>query len=56
MDITAFQQVEDNLAALRILSQEAQQQKEATASAQESLEIFTNRYIGGRALISNSAI
>jgi len=46
--LTAFQQVEDNLAALRILNQEAQQQKEATASAQESLQIFTNRYIGGR--------
>jgi NodT family efflux transporter outer membrane factor (OMF) lipoprotein len=45
--LTAFQQVEDNLAALRILSQEAQQQKEATASAEESLQIFTNRYIGG---------
>jgi NodT family efflux transporter outer membrane factor (OMF) lipoprotein len=46
--LTAFQQVEDNLAALRILSHEAQQQKEATASAVESLQIFTNRYIGGR--------
>ena len=45
--LTAFQQVEDNLAALRILSKEAQQQKEATASAQESLQIFTDRYIGG---------
>jgi NodT family efflux transporter outer membrane factor (OMF) lipoprotein len=45
--LTAFQQVEDNLAALRILSQEAQQQKEATGSAQESLQIFTDRYIGG---------
>jgi NodT family efflux transporter outer membrane factor (OMF) lipoprotein len=45
--LTAFQQVEDNLAALRILSQEARQQKEATASAQESLQIFTDRYIGG---------
>jgi NodT family efflux transporter outer membrane factor (OMF) lipoprotein len=45
--LTAFQQVEDNLVALRILSQEAQQQKEATASAQESLQIFTDRYIGG---------
>jgi outer membrane protein TolC len=40
--------VEDNLAALRILGQEAQQQKEATASAEESLQIFTNRYWGGR--------
>jgi outer membrane protein TolC len=46
--LTAFQQVEDNLAALRILGQEAQQQKEATASAEESLQIFTNRYWGGR--------
>jgi NodT family efflux transporter outer membrane factor (OMF) lipoprotein len=46
--LSAFQQVEDNLAALRILSHEAQQQKEATASAEESLQIFTNRYIGGR--------
>ncbi len=39
--------MEDNLAALRILDQEAQQQTVATASAQESLQIFTNRYIGG---------
>ena len=45
--LTAFQQVEDNLAALRILGQEADQQREATASAQESLQIFTDRYIGG---------
>ena len=45
--LTAFQQVEDNLATLRILRQEAEQQGEATESAQESLELFTNRYIGG---------
>lgn len=45
--LTAFQEVEDNLAALRILDEEAKQQKEATASAQESLQIFTNRYLGG---------
>lgn len=45
--LTALQQVEDNLAALRILEQEAQQQKEATASALESLQVFTDRYIGG---------
>ena len=45
--LTALQQVEDNLAALRILDQEAQQQKNATASAQESLQVFTDRYIGG---------
>jgi NodT family efflux transporter outer membrane factor (OMF) lipoprotein len=45
--LTAFQEVEDNLAALRILEKEAQQQREATASAQESLQLFTNRYEGG---------
>lgn len=45
--LNAFQQVEDNLAALRILEQEAQQQRDATASAQESLQLFTNRYQGG---------
>jgi NodT family efflux transporter outer membrane factor (OMF) lipoprotein len=45
--LTAFQEVEDSLATLRILDQEADQQKQATASAQESLQIFTQRYIGG---------
>jgi NodT family efflux transporter outer membrane factor (OMF) lipoprotein len=45
--LTALQQVEDNLAALRILEQEARQQQTATASAQESLQIFNDRYIGG---------
>jgi NodT family efflux transporter outer membrane factor (OMF) lipoprotein len=46
--LTAFQQVEDNLSNLRILQQEAQQQDEAVASAQNSLQLFTNRYVGGR--------
>jgi outer membrane protein TolC len=45
--LTAFQEVEDNLAALRILETEAQQQQQATASASESLQLFTNRYEGG---------
>lgn len=45
--LTAFQQVEDNLAALRILEGESQQQQEATSSAEESLQLFTNRYKGG---------
>jgi outer membrane protein TolC len=45
--LTAFQQVEDNLAALRILEQEAQQQRRALESAQLSLQLFTNRYRGG---------
>jgi NodT family efflux transporter outer membrane factor (OMF) lipoprotein len=45
--LDAFQQVEDNLAALRILEQETQQQARAVLSAQESLQLFTNRYKGG---------
>lgn len=45
--LTAFQQVEDNLAALRVLDREAQQQHEATASAEQSLSLFETRYEGG---------
>ena len=45
--LTAFQEVEDNLAALRILNDEDQQQTQATASAEESLQLFSNRYKGG---------
>jgi NodT family efflux transporter outer membrane factor (OMF) lipoprotein len=45
--LTAFQQVEDNLVALRVLEQEAQEQRRAVESAQLSLQLFTNRYRGG---------
>jgi NodT family efflux transporter outer membrane factor (OMF) lipoprotein len=45
--LTAFQEVEDNVAALRILENEAQQQRDAVASSQDSLQIFTSRYRGG---------
>jgi NodT family efflux transporter outer membrane factor (OMF) lipoprotein len=45
--LSAFQEVEDNLAALRILEKEAQQQEQATVSAKDSLQLFTNRYEGG---------
>jgi NodT family efflux transporter outer membrane factor (OMF) lipoprotein len=45
--LTAFQQVEDNLAALRVLENEAKQQRNAVASAEESLQLFINRYQGG---------
>ena len=45
--LTAFQQVEDNLVALRVLEQEAVQQRRAVDSAQLSLQLFTNRYKGG---------
>jgi outer membrane protein TolC len=45
--LTAFQQIEDNLAALHILSTESEQQPVATASAEESLQLSQNRYAGG---------
>jgi NodT family efflux transporter outer membrane factor (OMF) lipoprotein len=45
--LTAFQQVEDNLAALRILDVEAQQQHESTDSAELSLDLSQTRYEGG---------
>jgi NodT family efflux transporter outer membrane factor (OMF) lipoprotein len=45
--LTAFQQVEDNLAALRVLETEAAQQRAATDSAQQSLDLFKIRYEGG---------
>jgi NodT family efflux transporter outer membrane factor (OMF) lipoprotein len=45
--LVAYQQVEDNLVALRVLSDEAEQQRQATVAARESERIFNNRYVGG---------
>jgi NodT family efflux transporter outer membrane factor (OMF) lipoprotein len=45
--LTAFQQVEDNLVALRVLTQEAEHQHQATQAAQSAEQIFNNRYVGG---------
>jgi NodT family efflux transporter outer membrane factor (OMF) lipoprotein len=45
--LTAFQEVEDNLAALRILEREASQQDEAVKGAQESLRLEMDRYKAG---------
>lgn len=45
--LTAYRQVEDNLIALHVLSDEQEQQRQATASAKESERIFNNRYVGG---------
>jgi NodT family efflux transporter outer membrane factor (OMF) lipoprotein len=42
--LTAFQQVEDNLASLRILSEEIQFQDNAVKSAEESLALAQDRY------------
>ncbi len=45
--LTSFQQVEDNLSALRILEDEARTQNEAVLAAQKSLDLSVQRYKGG---------
>jgi NodT family efflux transporter outer membrane factor (OMF) lipoprotein len=45
--LSAFQEVEDDLASLRILQQEAAKQDEATRSANSSLQLAMNRYQTG---------
>ncbi|HAM52323.1 MAG TPA: RND transporter [Nitrospiraceae bacterium] len=47
--LAAFQNVEDNLAGLRILEQEALAQDEAVKAAQQSVLIYTNQYKAGTA-------
>ena len=45
--LTGFQEVEDNLAALRILEQEAGVQAEAVNASEQSLAVITNQYRAG---------
>jgi len=45
--LEAFEQVEDNLAVLRVLASESEQQHQATAAAEQTLQLFMNRYQGG---------
>jgi NodT family efflux transporter outer membrane factor (OMF) lipoprotein len=45
--LEAFQTVEDNLSALRVLAAEATQQAAATAAAERSLALTRNRYNAG---------
>ena len=45
--LTAFQEVEDNLAALSILSHELDEQNDAVASSQRALSLATERYKSG---------
>ena len=47
--LTGFQEVEDNLAALALLEQEAAVQDEAVKAARESATIATNQYKAGTA-------
>lgn len=42
--LTAFEQVENSLSALRVLSQEIQEQEAAVKSAQRALTVATDRY------------
>jgi NodT family efflux transporter outer membrane factor (OMF) lipoprotein len=45
--LTSFQEVENNLAALRILDDEARRQQDAVAASERSLNLSLNRYRGG---------
>jgi NodT family efflux transporter outer membrane factor (OMF) lipoprotein len=45
--LNAFQQVEDNLVALRVLQLESGHQHSATEAAESAQQIFNNRYVGG---------
>jgi NodT family efflux transporter outer membrane factor (OMF) lipoprotein len=45
--LTAFEQIEDNLAALRILAEEAKYQGDAVTEAELALKLANNRYQNG---------
>jgi len=45
--LTSFQQVEDQLAALRILQQQLAKQDEAVKAARQAVEIYLNQYQAG---------
>lgn len=54
--LRAFQEVEDNLAALRILKEEAQLQEQAVASARQSMSITNDQYQAGAVAYLNVLI
>lgn len=45
--LTAFEQVEDELAALRIEAEELKKQEQAVKAAQEAVRVYLNQYKGG---------
>ncbi len=45
--LTAFEQVEDELAALRILKKQAAKEAQAVAAAREAVQIYLNQYQAG---------
>lgn len=54
--LTAFQEVEDNLAALRILREEAEVQARAVSTARRAVEISRNQYRAGTAAYTDLLI
>ena len=54
--LTSFQEVEDNLAALQILEQEAIVQEEAVQAARQSLDLTINQYKAGTVSYLNIVI
>jgi NodT family efflux transporter outer membrane factor (OMF) lipoprotein len=51
--LAAFQQVEDQLAALRILAQQAAAQEAAVAAAREAERVINNQYLAGTVAYTN---
>ena len=45
--LTSFQQIEDNIAALRILDEEVQVQNNAVSAAHQAVQLTTNQYEAG---------
>ena len=45
--LTSFQQIEDNIAALRILDEEVQVQNKAVSAAHQAVQLTTNQYEAG---------
>ena len=54
--LSAFQQVEDQLAALRILAEQAKAQAGAVAAAREAERIITNQYRAGTVAYTNVVV
>ena len=54
--LTGFQEVEDSLAALRVLEEEVQVQQEALAAARQTVDIVTNQYKAGTVSYLNAIV
>jgi outer membrane protein TolC len=54
--LVAFAEVEDNLAALRVLDEEARLQRDSVDAARESLQLTLNQYKAGTVSFLNVVI